>query len=594
MHHTNKLIIQLESLMKLVEDDDNSIIIPNYDIVVLDEIEGLLNQFDSPTLKRLNARYLFELFTNILKYSKKVIALDGDMAKRSYNFLSNIIDTTSTNNKPIHIVNNFQSEKHITVTNNKTEFDNTLFNDINNNDNNNINRVFICCQSINDAELLKQDIINKYNHLEEKILLVSSKIDDALRMEIMTDVNKYILDKDVRVFIITPSIEAGVDVTVEFTKVYGMLKGCSNSPRQFLQMLGRVRNCTNNTIMLYNANYSFTTSNQLITYSELEEQVSQFFGEEDIKPELKTVSSDDSSTTFQYVFSAFDKNEINNLLEHKNASFTLFLSQLSVLCVSKGWTITLVDGNNNKHHKKSKDKTENIIVANILKADSITSMEEFEMIQSKKEKTSFEKYQIQKYVLQKMLATDELTEEHVKTFIHSNLLSNYISLRNNNSNSNNDEPIKQQLLLKQKLKQYRLTIIRTIIDTFGFNTEDSSITVPKNEALFERTKTLLSTCSIFTDKTKTEALFDVSFKTITDNTKRGFLDYINTVLKSFGVKIKSADAYMNKKKCVAYQLIHTHSLDEIYHRKFHKEFDDAFIDDEETEENKKALNSIEI
>ena len=51
-YKADKLIIQLESLLNLCDGFlDEEIIIPSYDLVIIDEVESVLNQFGSPTFK---------------------------------------------------------------------------------------------------------------------------------------------------------------------------------------------------------------------------------------------------------------------------------------------------------------------------------------------------------------------------------------------------------------------------------------------------------------------------------------------------------------------------------------------------------------
>ena len=67
--------------------DDEMSIVPKFDLVIIDEIESILKQFDSPTFKRGQSKGVFEYLTNIIKTSSKMITLDGDMNNRSYNFI---------------------------------------------------------------------------------------------------------------------------------------------------------------------------------------------------------------------------------------------------------------------------------------------------------------------------------------------------------------------------------------------------------------------------------------------------------------------------------------------------------------------------
>ena len=46
----------------------------------------------------------------------------------------------------------------------------------------------------------------------------------------------------VNVFLYSPVIESGVDITIPVKKLYGVLSAKSNSQRAYLQMLARCRN----------------------------------------------------------------------------------------------------------------------------------------------------------------------------------------------------------------------------------------------------------------------------------------------------------------------------------------------------------------
>ena len=48
--------------------------------------------------------------------------------------------------------------------------------------------------------------------------------------------------KDINVFLYSPVIESGVDITIPVKKVYGIFCSKSNGPRPYCQMLARCRN----------------------------------------------------------------------------------------------------------------------------------------------------------------------------------------------------------------------------------------------------------------------------------------------------------------------------------------------------------------
>ena len=112
-YDADRIIIQLESLMHLETADtfidDEMSIVPKFDLVIIDEIESILKQFDSSTFKRGQSKVVFEYLTNIIKTSSKMITLDGDMNNRSYNFIEhfgasiNLVNTVNNNKKVLEL-----------------------------------------------------------------------------------------------------------------------------------------------------------------------------------------------------------------------------------------------------------------------------------------------------------------------------------------------------------------------------------------------------------------------------------------------------------------------------------------------------------
>ena len=76
-----KIIIQLDSLYKLLID-----IQP--DLIILDEVESILNQFSSPHIK--NIKLIWEIFEYLLKTSKKILCMDANITPRTINLLTNL------------------------------------------------------------------------------------------------------------------------------------------------------------------------------------------------------------------------------------------------------------------------------------------------------------------------------------------------------------------------------------------------------------------------------------------------------------------------------------------------------------------------
>jgi hypothetical protein len=85
---SDKVICQIESLDNLLKQnmstsDENYI---EYDLIILDEIESVLNHFRSSTIK--NKESVFDIMKNILYNSNKILALDGDFNNRAFDYIS--------------------------------------------------------------------------------------------------------------------------------------------------------------------------------------------------------------------------------------------------------------------------------------------------------------------------------------------------------------------------------------------------------------------------------------------------------------------------------------------------------------------------
>ena len=93
--YKKRVIIQLESLLKLRIDGDP---IPAYDLIIMDESESLLNQFNSTqTFKNLN-KEAFDFLVEIIHNSKKLVCLDGDLENRTYDCIKQFGESINIKN----------------------------------------------------------------------------------------------------------------------------------------------------------------------------------------------------------------------------------------------------------------------------------------------------------------------------------------------------------------------------------------------------------------------------------------------------------------------------------------------------------------
>ena len=118
----DRLIIQAESLLRLITSKTQ---LKKYDLIVIDEVESILRQFNSHTTFRGKAPRTFDFLVGLLKHPEtKMITLDGDLDDRTYDCINGLC-------KSIHIHNttNFDT-KTINVMNVKETFENKIFNDL--------------------------------------------------------------------------------------------------------------------------------------------------------------------------------------------------------------------------------------------------------------------------------------------------------------------------------------------------------------------------------------------------------------------------------------------------------------------------------
>ena len=193
-YYSDRLIIQIESLQKLSDNDfidEYTEQIKQYDLIIIDEIESVLNQFNSPTFKN-KSKETFEYFTEILRYSKKCIFLDGDLSYRGYSFINSI------SSEQMNVINNIKMQQKIyNIENNRNKYINNIINDLDNNKN-----IAIISQSRSECDNFYNLLIDKFKN---KIIKIYTSLTNDLEKE--KDINNEWLNCDCLIY--SPTIEAG-------------------------------------------------------------------------------------------------------------------------------------------------------------------------------------------------------------------------------------------------------------------------------------------------------------------------------------------------------------------------------------------------
>ena len=237
------IIISLEQLYKL----NNT-----YDIIIIDEITSFISRFLSKTNKNLSNNYF-----NLLKLcnnSKHIILLDALYREDTFLLTKKLFECNNfnsifyynkfkkCNNK---FINNYFYDKKFNIINNNISFLNNF--NINNNINNN-NSILLCSDSIN----IINDIYDYYNKDKNNNDYYIKITKDEYNSQLISDCNNSFYNKFI---MFSPKITYGIDIQINYDKIFGIYKGKSINSYLMLQQLSRCRKCNNiNILSLFNNN----------------------------------------------------------------------------------------------------------------------------------------------------------------------------------------------------------------------------------------------------------------------------------------------------------------------------------------------------
>ena len=98
-------------------------------------------------------------------------------------------------------------------------------------------RVCVVSESSNQAVSIEEDLGGRFPYLKVKRLI---GIDSGMtKKEYLEDINKTL--ESTNVFLHSPVIESGVDISIPVKKIYGLLRSKSNSQRAYMQIFARCR-----------------------------------------------------------------------------------------------------------------------------------------------------------------------------------------------------------------------------------------------------------------------------------------------------------------------------------------------------------------
>jgi hypothetical protein len=508
---SDRPIIQIESLIKLNILNK----VAKYDLIIIDEVESILNQFNSSLTFKNREREAFEYFDAVIKNSVlsggKIISMDGDLTDRTYNFIERYGEQLNINN-----IVNFNTKK-INIINDRNIYNDMLFNALDED-----KKIIIPVMSESEAIFYEMEIKKKYPKLEVKKYTGKTGDDDKVKLKNILD-EWSVLD----VIIYTPTIEAGVSFDLErFDIIFGIIANDVASQRSYFQMLSRVRKIKDNNIYLLNMNGCKLNNCIIETYDEykgaLIEQMNINIKKtyEIINNEMQQIITNDP----------FDNLYCFNKVEEINKNKYVFLTLFKKIAIQKGYEFEIIE--KQQGAKKCTDKpTGELKRSFILNADNISfsKMEELLIKQNSDKIVEDEKYKLCKWMMINELGIDKLDDEIIKIYGGHNYVNKYLSLIDiQNINENIDKN-------KRIIYERKAQIIMEFLKKLGYDKITSKNKINNsifNSILLEEVK---QNNDIFNNKNK--ILFSYQNKKL--DTVKGILGYINTILKNYSVKIKS-------------------------------------------------------
>ena len=172
-------------------------------------------------------------------------------------------------------------------------------------------------------------------HLSIKRLIDSDS--GETKRQALEDINETL--EDANVFLYSPVIESGADITVNVKKVYGMLCAKSNSQRAFLQMINRCR-CVEDPNMDFlngeglriNGNYNFWKYAEVLELNKV--TVANTRPEFLIEDGVMRVAENDANSKRKSI-------SVFNTVERLNKHPSVFINYLRVLASAKGKAFTI-------------------------------------------------------------------------------------------------------------------------------------------------------------------------------------------------------------------------------------------------------------
>jgi hypothetical protein len=603
MYDADRFICQIESLHKIhtnndsiytnyafdiladdvdADADDDPL---SYDLVILDEIESILNHFDSTTIVDKDKTFL--TLQSIVHNSTKVLALDGDFGNRSYEYIKEFGEN-------LILENTIKKDKsHYVFTNSLDNFEADMFKAIKEGKN-----VVIISMSSNIA--IKYD--KQLRDLDIKCVLHCSKTGDQNKNMLKNVVkfwSKY------QVVIYSPSVDSGIDFSLKipfsedneecneemknyFDKKYVILSNKSCSPRGLSQMMMRVRQVNDNNIMVFTNGLPYKIKAYFYKYNDIRDYVHEIYHKY-FKPKFH-INKKTNKYELKYEHNLYSRILIHNELEKKNKTSNYFIPMFIKLLTEKGCTYNgddvmtkeerdvLIENSDGNDDKKKVHVTKiNHTMEGVLNAKNISkkTYNLYILKQNENKATEHMKYAIEKYLYKKIwfggIVSSKLQEKEKqvdeaflkKYYRKTDTLYNlrYLMNKKNLMPYLSQEVCEEykQLFFDKAITIEQIDAIKDLIPRLGFDldklvsmeteslcSKDESVRILiDNDTMTNNMNDCSKKCSLFVNVSKGRPLFEKtklptfikSKKQFIFGSLKAFLGYINSILSLFGLCI---------------------------------------------------------
>lgn len=240
-----RIILQIESLHRLVIKSRVYDLKSQFDVLIMDECESIFDQIDSGLSKRFSEA--FATFEWLFRYTKSAILMDAFLSNRSYNIIKRIRALHGCVYHQNTYARSAEDKYDITVDRESWLAD--LVSAITSG-----KRIVITCNTLEYAKQIEATISKNYNSQNKlRVILYSSETSASVKAQHLSNVNKYWVNYDILIY--TPTISAGVSFEMpHFDILFGYFVSNSCTVESAIQMMGRIRNLSECQYKIYCSN----------------------------------------------------------------------------------------------------------------------------------------------------------------------------------------------------------------------------------------------------------------------------------------------------------------------------------------------------